>query len=238
MNEIEQNLSYRFSNPELLLKALTHKSFHNEQGSLSKGHNEKLEFLGDAVIDLVLSELLMETFPMDSEGNLSKKRASLVNESVLCEVSKSLNLPQYLQMGKGEILTGGDKKPRLMASCYEALIGAVFMDGGFAQARDLARRHFAEMIGKMDPTQDYESDYKTRLQELVQSQKKQTAPVYELIKEKGPAHDRTFLIVVRVAEQEVARGEGKSKKQAEQEAARLAIMHFQSSEEKQSGEKH
>ena len=223
----ESNIDYQFKNKEILDQALTHKSFHYESLDLSKGHNEKLEFLGDAVLDLVLSELLMETFVQDTEGNLSKKRASLVNEAVLFEVGKKLGLPEHLRLGKGEVATAGAQKPRLIASSYEAVVAAVYLDGGFEQARKMVRSHFQEIISKMDPLQDYETDYKTRLQEMTQSLKREM-PQYELIKDKGPSHDKTFLVVLKVGDRELSRGEGKSKKQAEQEAARLAMQKLKS----------
>jgi ribonuclease-3 len=220
---LETTLNYQFKNRELLETALTHKSYHYESTDTSKGHNEKLEFLGDAVIDLVVSQVLMETFSQDTEGNLSKKRASLVNEAVLFEVGKKLLLPQFIRLGKGEIATAGAQKPRLIASCYEALVAAIYLDGGFEKAREIVLSHFTEIISQMDPLNDYETDYKTRLQEVIQGLKREV-PRYELVKEKGPSHDRTFLVVLKIGEQEFSRGEGKSKKQAEQEAARLAMQ--------------
>lgn len=222
MSEIERDLGYVFRDPDLLKRALTHKSFYYESRQGSAGHNEKLEFLGDAVLDLILSELLMELFPDDTEGQLSKKRASLVNETVLCRIAKTLNLSLRLQLGRGEVMTGGDQKPRLLASGYEALIGAAFLDGGFEAARRIARVHFEPLLREMNPADDFSQDFKTRLQEEVQGVLKE-APAYSLVDETGPAHDRTFEIEVRIKGRPVARASGKSKKGAEQEAARLAL---------------
>jgi len=222
MSELETILGYEFRDGDLLHQALTHKSAHFEQKEESKGHNEKLEFLGDAVLDLILSELLMELFPTDGEGNLSKKRASLVNEHVLCGLARSLKLPQHLQLGKGELLTGGGQKPRLVASLYEALLGAVFLDGGFDSARAMARRHFTTLITEMNPSDDFSHDFKTRLQEEVQSVLKE-APCYVMVGETGPPHDRTFEVEVQVRGRPIAKASGKAKKMAEQEAAKKAL---------------
>lgn len=223
MSEFENLLGYEFRRPELLEQALTHKSFYYEsrEGAVP-GHNEKLEFLGDTVIGLILSELLMEMFPSDDEGRLSKKRASLVNEVVLCRLAKRLDLARHLRLGKGEQQSGGDQKPRLLASVYEALFGAIFLDGGFEKAREKAREHFRSLISEMPPEDDFSHDYKTKLQEEVQSILKE-APAYALVAETGPSHDRVFEIEVMIKGRGLAKATGKSKKAAEQEAARIAL---------------
>lgn len=222
MSDLEKVLGYQFQRADLLQQALTHKSFHYESLGQSAGHNEKLEFLGDAVIDLVLSELLMEMFPQDDEGHLSKKRASLVNEVILAKLSKKLELPRHLQLGKGEQLTGGDQKPRLLASLYEALLGAIFLDAGFDKARGISREHFKALMKEMHLEEDFSQDYKTKLQEEVQSVLKE-APVYMVRSEDGPPHDRTFEIEVMIRGRALAKASGKSKKAAEQEAAKAAL---------------
>jgi len=221
VTELETKLNYSFKKQDLLERALTHKSFSNELRE-RWDHNEKLEFLGYAVLDPVLGEYLMERFPNDGEGGLSKKRASLVNEDVLASLSAKLELSKYLHLGKGESLTGGAQKPRLLASGYEALLGAMFLDGGFEPSREFVRREFASLVEGIDPTQDFEKDYKTRLQEVMQKETKE-APIYELISEDGPPHDRTFTVCVRVKEINLATGTGRSKKTAEQEAAKKAL---------------
>lgn len=221
MTDLEKKLQFKFKNQGLIARALTHKSFaHELRGKLD--HNEKLEFLGDAVIDLVLGEYLMELFPTDGEGGLSKKRASLVNEEVLSKLAADLELPKFIQLGKGEATTGGAQKPRLLASAYEALLGAIFLDGGFEAVREVTRRDFSKLIADLDPAQDFEKDYKTRLQEVMQRDTKET-PVYELISEEGPPHARTFTVCVRVKEVNLATGTGRSKKSAEQAAAQKAL---------------
>lgn len=222
MIEIERKLGYRFKNKDLLMRALLHKSYAHEQ-KISE-NNEKLEFLGDAVLDLVVGELLLEMFPQDSEGGLSKKRASIVNEEVLSEIAVRLGFSDFIKLGKGELLTGGAQKPRLLASAFEAIVGAIFLDGGFEVARVFLRREFQPAVSLFtEQALDFERDYKTRLQELVQKTVKIT-PTYELVKEEGPPHDRVFTACVRIGEEVWAEGNGRSKKHAEQEAARLAIV--------------
>jgi ribonuclease III len=222
MRKFEQGLGYQFKNMDLLKRAMTHKSFHFEQRLTSVGHNEKMEFLGDAVLDLVLSEILMEAFPEDGEGALSKKRASLVNEDVLAVVAQSLGVHEFLKMGKGESQSGGSTKPRLLASAYEALMGALFQETGYDFVKRVVRSHFASFIANIDPALDYEKDYKTRLQEIVQKKIKDT-PTYELVSEIGPPHNRDFVVALKIKDQQVIQGQGKSKKQAEQDAARKLL---------------
>lgn len=221
MTDLETKLQYQFKNQALLERALTHKSYAHELRSKNE-HNEKLEFLGDAVLDLVLGEYLMETFVSDGEGGLSKKRASLVNEEILSQLATNLELSRFLLLGKGEATTGGAHKPRLLASAYEALTGAIFLDGGFEPARTFLRRDFAQLLADLHPHRDFEKDYKTRLQEVMQKDTKET-PVYELIHEEGPPHERTFTVCVRVNEANLATGTGRSKKNAEQAAAKKAL---------------
>ncbi|NUN06046.1 MAG: ribonuclease III [Bdellovibrio sp.] len=205
----------------LLNRALTHKSFANELKQNTE-HNEKLEFLGDAVLDLVVGEFLFERFPEDTEGGLSKKRASIVNEEVLSELALDMELNKLMQLGKGETLTGGALKPRLVASSLEAIVGAMYLDGGFDVAKGFIRREFATLTDKVCGSEDFEKDYKTRLQELVQKSLKET-PKYEVLAEEGPPHDREFLVCVKVKEDVWAQGRGRSKKNAEQSAAKNAL---------------
>lgn len=226
MRNLEMKLGYQFKNQELLSQALTHKSYHFESRLKSPGHNEKLEYLGDAVLDLILSEILMDRFVQDGEGALSKKRASLVNENILSLVAKNLALDEYLRLGKGESQTGGANKPRLLASAFEAVVGALFKDAGYEFVRQVVDEQFKTFIANMDPSLDYEKDYKTRLQELIQKKFKET-PMYELVSEVGPPHNREFEVALRVNDKVVSRGLGKSKKQAEQEAARSFLEQAQ-----------
>ena len=222
MKQLEERLQYKFKNPQLLEKALTHKSYANELKTPSE-HNEKLEFLGDAVIDLVVGEFLFEKFPADNEGGLSKKRASIVNENVLSELAIEMGLSRLLLLGKGEIQTGGATKPRLISSTFEALIGAMYLDGGFDVTKAYLRREFTCLCERVCGQEDFERDYNTRLQELVQKSCKET-PRYEVLAEEGPPHDREFLVCVKVKEDIWAEGRGKSKKNAEQAAAHKALI--------------
>ena len=218
-------LSYQFQKPELFEQALTHKSYVNEAGKRHLPHNEKLEFLGDAVLDLILSEYLMELFPGDDEGNLSKKRASLVNESVLAQIAHDLNLSDRMNLGKGEILSQGNRKPRLLASVYEAVLGAIFLDGGYEESKKMARLNFEKMVSQMNPAEDFVQDYKTRLQELAQAELK-VSPQYEVTGEEGPSHSPQFEVSLSLQGKVVSKGIGKSKKLAEQEATRLTIQNW------------
>lgn len=221
MIHLQQRLGYKFYDVGLLQRALTHKSFANELKNQIE-HNEKLEFLGDAVLDLVVGEYLYEKFPQDTEGGLSKKRASIVNEEVLSELALDMGLNKLIHLGKGELQTGGSFKPRLVASSFEAIIGAMYLDGGFQITKDFIRKEFTVLTEKICGTEDYEKDYKTRLQEVVQKSVKET-PRYEVLAEEGPPHDREFLVCVKVKEDVLAQGRGRSKKSAEQSAAKNAL---------------
>ena len=218
-----ERFGYAFRKSELLEQAMTHKSYHYEVRGNSHGDNERLELLGDAVLDLVLTVDLMERFPNQNEGELSKMRASLVNETALAEISKEMGIDQDLRLGKGERLTGGSSKPRLLACGFEAFVGAVFLDSGYATTEKLIRQIFVSRINQLDLTMHYRDDYKTRLQEQLQMSQKKT-PRYEIEKEEGPDHDKVFHVLLRLGPEVLARGCGRSKKQAEQDAARLALI--------------
>lgn len=223
---LQHAIGYRFSRPELLELALTHKSFANEQagGGTTVGQdNERLEFLGDAVLDLALSDELMRRFASDPEGGLSKKRASLVNEETLAKMAMELKLEQLIRLGKGESKTGGLQKPRILASSLEAVFGAIFTDGGFEAASAVVGRLFASRLDEVSrSTVDFRDDYKTRLQERIQESHRAT-PFYKVEGESGPDHDKQFEVSVRVNDQVLAVGGGKSKKAAEQDAAKNAL---------------
>ena len=221
MSPLEVRLGYQFNQVSLLERALTHKSYANELRGETE-HNEKLEFLGDVVLDLIIGELLLEKFPADSEGGLSKKRASIVNEDVLSDLALSLGLNDLLQLGRGEILSGGANKPRLLASSLEAVVGAIYLDGGFEISREILRNEFNFLVDQVCGPEDFEKDYKTRLQELVQKSLKET-PRYEVISQEGLPHQREFVVCVKVKEDVWAQGRGRSKKSAEQDAAKLAL---------------
>ncbi len=211
------------ANTSLLERAFTHKSYYVENRQTAGGDNEKLEFLGDAVLDLVISELLLRQFPDDSEGDLSQKRSGLVNESVLAQVALTLAIGSNLKLGRGEEASGGAQKPRLLASALEAVIGAIFIDGGYSRASEFIQALFAERVAALQgPNFNYE-DFKTRYQEYVQKFYK-TTPIYEMVSESGPDHDKIFIVAVKINGEVKTSGEGKSKKAAEQAAAKQALL--------------
>lgn len=222
LNNLEGKLGYKFKDAELLKTALTHKSFYHESKGKSKHHNERFEFLGDAVLDLVVSDLLMKANPEEAEGLLSKKRASLVNEQSLALLARQLGIGENLLLGKGEKKGEGREKPRLLASTFEALVGAIYLDGGFRAVKKWLQIRLTAQLSSLDPVEGYSQDFKTRLQELVQAKFK-SAPKYELVREKGPSHDPTFEVSLKINGKIVSKASGKSKKQAEQEAAKVAV---------------
>ncbi len=217
-----QSVRYRFKTPSLLGKALRHSSFVNEQ-ALPLESNERFEFLGDTVLNLVVSHLLMDQFPDMDEGSLSRVRAGLVNEASLAAIAAELNLGEYVQLGKGEIGTRGRYKKSILSDTYEALLAAVYLDGGFDSAFALIQAHFTELItASVGP--DAISDYKTSIQEVVQKAG-HPPPVYQVTAESGPDHDKTFCVVLQSVDYSTE-GTGKSKKAAEQDAARKAFEHL------------
>lgn len=213
---LERVLGYHFTNRRLLETALTHRSYANENRSDRGEDNEKLEFLGDAVLDLVVGHRLMEGLPEASEGELSVTRAQVVSEAGLSEVARELGLGHYLHLGKGEERTGGRDKSSLLADAFEAVIAAVYLDGGFAAAEALIGHLLQQRIENVEITGFY--DFKTRLQEAAQARLKAT-PEYRVVAEEGPDHDKTFVIAVEINGREWGRAAGKSKKAAEQRAA-------------------
>jgi ribonuclease-3 len=219
---LTNRIGYVFNDPKLLELALTHTSFFNENSAASPGDNERLEFLGDAVLDLVLSEKLYNDFPKFTEGQLSKIRASLVNEESLNRLSISLKLSEDLRLGKGETQSGGATKPRLLASCFEALIGAIYLDSNYERARDWVLNIFKNELESLDHETPFRSDYKSRLQEEIQKHNRRS-PTYHLIRDDGPDHAKTFFVEIRVDDYVLSQGEGKTKKQAEQVAAQKAL---------------
>ncbi len=218
-SELEEVLGYKFARHDLLIQALTHRSYANERKHSDRRDNETLEFLGDAVLDLVIGHHLMEQFPNLGEGDLSMTRAQMVSEQGLNLVAKPLGLGKWLLLGKGEERSGGREKPSILADALEALMAAIYLDGGFDAVRKVALAHFRPLTPK---TPGQRADYKTKLQELVQRQHK-TTPLYELVGEEGPDHQKIFEISVWIEGVEIARATGHSKKAAEQGAAALAI---------------
>lgn len=216
---LQGTLGYRFSSPALLEQALTHRSFANESGGGIED-NERLEFLGDAVLDLVISHMLMDAHPDLSEGELSNARASLVSESALSAMAARIDLGRWLRFGKGEERAGGNKKPSLLADALEAVLAATYLDGGFEASRRVVKSLFADAVQTFQVGDNM--DYKTQLQEMVQAKEKR-APTYKVVGETGPDHAKVFTVAVLIGDKEIATAEGKTKKAAEQLAASLAV---------------
>lgn len=227
--DLEQALGYVFQEPLLLVNAFTHRSYANENPSLSCQDNERLEFLGDAVLQLCVSDLLMKHFPDFTEGQLSKTRAALVNEQSLAALGRRFGLGNHLLLGKGEEASGGRGKTSLIADAFEAIIAAVYLDGGYSQASRLIDDLFAEMISTGKEGAPPYRDYKSTLQELCQSRFHET-PKYQLLNEYGPDHDKTFEVELAVVESVKETGTGKSRKEAEQQAARKALEYFETTQ--------
>lgn len=218
---LEARLGHRFAEPTRLATALTHKSYLNENADVGRDDNERLEFLGDAVVNLAVGHLLMERHPTRSEGELSKTRSRLVSEPGLAEVAAQVGLGEWLFLGRGEEQTGGRHKPSLLADACEAVIAAVYLDGGFDTAMATVRRLFEERVEHAFELGG--TDYKSRLQERVQGRLR-LQPRYRVVDTHGPDHDKTFEVALLLGERELARATGKSKKEAEQHAAERGLM--------------
>jgi ribonuclease-3 len=212
--ELEGLLEYSFQRRALLETALTHPS----AVAAGEPHYERLEFLGDAVLDLAIADLLMRRFPEAKEGALSKERASIVNGRTLAVKALEIGLGRKMRLGKGEEKSGGRDKTSILAAAFEAVIGAIYIDGGLAPAQRVVERLFADDIG--GPAA--ERDYKTELQEIAY-RRFRSQPVYELVSARGPDHAKRFTTRIRISGRELGVGEGASKKQSEQAAARAAL---------------
>jgi ribonuclease III len=224
---LEHHLGYVFNNREILEQALRHSSFVNETPDKDARDNERLEFLGDSVLSLIISHLLLDRFPALSEGDLSKIRSSLVNENQLSGIARKIQLGTFLRLGRGEMQSGGQDKNSILADALEALLAAVYLDGGFHRAFDVVRRHFSDLIDSLAIFEENQ-DYKSRVQEIVQATG-QLSPLYRIIRETGPDHDKTFEAELIIGDA-IFRGTGKSKKTAEQAAAKKALQMIDKSE--------
>lgn len=214
-HDLESRLGHRFERPEHLTTALTHRSFAPDVPN-----NETLEFLGDAVLGLAVSDLLMQRFPEAREGELSKMRAALVNAEVLAGKARDLDLGACLRVGKGEEKSGGREKESILAAAYEAVLGAVYVDGGYEAGRRVVEASFAADVGSQLAASL--RDYKTQLQEVTQRLFRET-PLYTLVEETGPDHEKRFVSEITITGRSYGRGVGHSKKTAEQEAAMGAL---------------
>jgi ribonuclease-3 len=218
---LQKQLKVTFHNRSILKQALVHSSYANENPDLTEGSNERLEFLGDAVLGLIIGEKLYHDFPEHDEGKLTRLRSVLVRRDTLFHIAKSVKLGDYLYLGKGEAASGGQIKPANLASAMEAVIAAVYLDGGLSVAAELVLRLFAGEIENII-NHDATIDYKSRLQTILQGKYQQT-PVYSTIKVKGPDHARQFTVEVKMGDKTLGKGSGHSKQTAEMEAARAAL---------------
>ena len=223
---LQQTLGVSFNNPSLLELALVHSSYVNENPDLAPASNERLEFLGDAVLGLIVAEKLYQDFPHLSEGEMTRLRAALVCQDALARVARALKLGDYLYLGKGERASNGQRKPANLARALEAMIAAIFLDQGLSTTSDITLRLFNKELQKV-VSQGVEVDYKSQLQEFIQAREQQ-APVYRIVEATGPDHEKKFTVEVRMGDTVLGKGTGKSKKTAETEAARSALQRLQS----------
>ena len=222
--EFEKRIGYSFKDPELLVTALTHSSYSNEIRLKKQECNERLEFLGDAVLELISSEQIFRNHPDQPEGDLTRIRASYVCEPTLALCAREICLGDYLQLGRGEDRTGGRERDSILSDAMEATIGAVYMDGGF----ESAQRYVEEFILKDIEKKSLFYDSKTYLQEIVQRDLKKLE--YVLLKEEGPDHNKSFEVCARIGEREIGKGSGRTKKAAEQVAAYNGILTIKDSQ--------
>lgn len=219
--EVEKTIKYSFKKPELLARALTHRSFIHEHKEISWHHNERLEFLGDAVLEFLVSDFLFNHFKKHSEGILTTLRAATVRTETLAGVIESLKISPYILMSYGEAASGGRNKRAILADTFEAILGAIYLDGGMPACKKFVKRVIYPIILDIEAREAY-IDYKTYVQELVQENEKLT-PVYKVLEAKGPDHKKVFKVALIVGSKEVSDGQGTSKKRAEEAAAYKAI---------------
>ncbi|MGL5797355.1 MAG: ribonuclease III [Cetobacterium sp.] len=216
--ELEDKIGYVFKNKDLLKNALIHRSFGNEHAKYRKLNNERLELLGDAVLDLIVTEHLYKTYPNALEGDLAKLKAMVVSEPVLAKISKTLNFGQYLMLSKGEELTGGRERNSILGDVFEAILGAIYLDSDFVTTKDIAMKYLRHPIEHVNENEDI-LDFKTILQEYSQKEYK-IIPAYGIVKEEGPDHLKIFEVEAVINENLKGYGKGKNKKSAEQSAAK------------------
>lgn len=217
----EEKIRYRFNNKELLERALTHSSYNKEKNTKHQD-NERLEFLGDAFLDAIISAELFENMSSVTEGKLTKTRALIVCEKSLTRVARKYDMGQYMYMGHGEESAGGRDRNSIIADAVEALIGALYLDGGYEITRKFVLDSFAEIINEAEDGRLF-SDFKSEIQEMLQKRDKHAEISYNTEKELGPAHDKTFFVNISFNGNVFGRGQGKSKKEAEQNAAKAAM---------------
>ena len=221
MNNFEQLIGYKFNNPNLLERALTHSSYNKEKNTKHQD-NERLEFLGDAFFDAIVSAELFKMMKGVTEGKLTKTRALVVCENSLAKSARKLGLGQYIYIGHGEEVGGGRDKDSILADAMEAVIGAIYLDGGFEPTEKFVLRYFSETIKDAAEGKLF-SDYKSEVQEFIQKNGRNLAITYSTVREEGPAHSKTFFVNLLYDGNVLGEGSGKSKKEAEQQAAKTAL---------------
>lgn len=227
LDKLEKNIGYTFKNKNLLSTALTHSSYTNEAKSrgIINESNERLEFLGDSVLSLITTEHIYSAFPDVTEGELSKIRACVVDSASLMEYSKSIGVGEYLLLGNGELQNGGRNKKSTLENVFEAIVAAIYLDGGYESAKRFALPYISERLKQADFEHD-NTDYKTKLQILIQQGGKDEHFEYVTVLEYGPDHDKTFEVEARLNSNVIGRGKGHSKKLAEKQAAKDALKLF------------
>ena len=229
IKELEQMIGYTFRDPQMLLTAMCHSSYANEHRQKQMHDNERLEFLGDAVLEIASSDFLFHQYPQMPEGKLTKLRASIVCEPTLALCAREIHLEHHLLLGKGEEHTGGRYRDSIVSDAMEALIGAIYLDGGFANAKEFVEKFILTDIEH----KKLFYDSKTILQEIVQAGYNEELN-YQLIREEGPDHDKRFVVEARIGEKSIGEGMGHTKKAAEQEAAYQALLKLKQQENKRS----
>lgn len=224
IDEFKKNIAVEFKDNDLLLLALTHRSYVNEHRSVTQ-HNERLEFLGDAVLELITSDYLFNTYPDRAEGDLTSFRAALVRTESLAETALNIGVGENIRLSKGEEDTGGRSKSYLLANALEAIIGAIYLDQGYEKAKEFVHTFLIKKIDHIVANR-LDIDSKTKIQELAQAKYKVT-PFYEVIEEEGPDHDKKFTVVVKINEKEIGKGIGTSKQKAEEEAAKEGVKYIE-----------
>lgn len=218
---LEERLGYCFTDRSLLREALTHTTYVNEHRDLSERDNQRLEFLGDTVINSIITARLFRLFPGEKEGPLTKKRAELINEGALSRIARHLGIGRHLLLGKGEEMDGGRRKASLLADAYEAVVGAIFLDSGYEKTAGVVEKHYEETFGAFEDVSI--TDYKSLLLEYCQSHFR-ALPKITVIGERGPEHEKEFEVSVAMDGRVIGRGVGKNKKQAAQEACKEALL--------------
>jgi ribonuclease-3 len=225
---LEEALGYEFKDTALLLRALTHRSYINEHEEEAHCHNESLEFLGDAILGFLVSAQIYRLFPSAGEGDLSKVKAYLVSAANLVKLAANVGLGDHLRLGRGEDKTGGRHKRAILADAFEALLGAIYLDGGVDAAAGFVARQLGPLLANLRPERPHFGDFKSALQEQLHELGR-AEPSYQVVDEIGPDHRKTFVVQVLVDDQVVARASGRSKKEAQQEAARIALESLKAS---------